>query len=263
MKNSKSKPQVAGKVWLVGAGPGDPDLLTVKALRVLQQADLILFDNLVSQDIRALFPKSVPAFYVGKRKDDHSIAQADLNALLVKKASQGMQIVRLKGGDPFVFGRGGEELLTLLQAGIDAEVVPGVTSASGCTTAAGIPLTHRGVSQGCTLVTAHAEHELSLDWKALASIGHTLVFYMGVSKAGMISQRLTANGLRGSTPAAIIENGCRPNQREYLGTVGELEKMVNTYQIQSPALIVVGDVVNLASQLRVMPGLDVLNQSCA
>jgi len=252
-----------GKVWLVGAGPGDPDLLTVKALRVLQQADLILFDNLVSSEIRELFPSAVPAFYVGKRKDDHSIPQNELNALLVKKARQGKNIVRIKGGDPFVFGRGGEELMALLRAGIDAEVVPGITSASGCTTAAGIPLTHRGVAQGCTFVTAHAETELNLDWRALAQLNHTIVFYMGVSCAGAISKRLLDHGLAANTPAAIIENGCRPDQRECLGYLDGLEQLVKDNKIQSPAIIVVGDVVNLAADLNWRNPLPVMNQSCA
>ncbi|WP_045858378.1 uroporphyrinogen-III C-methyltransferase [Teredinibacter purpureus] len=264
-QNPAIRPQSTkvGKVWLVGAGPGDPDLLTVKALRVIQQADLILFDNLVSQDIRALFPHAVPAFYVGKRKDDHSIAQQDLNALLLKKANQGLSVVRIKGGDPFVFGRGGEELMALIQAGVDAEVVPGITSASGCTTAAGIPLTHRGVAQGCTFVTAHGETELHLDWHSLAHIGHTLVFYMGVSRAHVIVKNLIGNGLAANTPAAIIENGCRPDQREIIGHLGELSQMVEKNKVQSPALIIVGEVVNLSSQLRAVPQMDMLNKSCA
>lgn len=261
--NPQSGRSEAGKVWLVGAGPGDPDLLTVKALRVLQQADLIFFDNLVSKQIRTLFPVAVPAFYVGKRKDNHSIPQQELNALLVKKARQGLNVVRIKGGDPFIFGRGGEELLTLRKAGIDAEVVPGITSASGCTTAAGIPLTHRGLSQGVTLVTAHGETDLSLDWAALASLNHTLVFYMGLSKAAWISTQLTANGLSPATPAAIIENGCRPDQREFTGRLDQLSALVAEHQISSPALIVVGEVVNLAIDLNWREPLEQLTQSCA
>lgn len=256
-----------GKVWLVGAGPGDPDLLTVKAHRVIQGADLVLFDNLVSHEIRALFPKSVPAFYVGKCKDNHSIAQKDLNNLLVKKAAEGLNVVRIKGGDPFVFGRGGEELLTLLQAGVNAEVVPGITSASGCTTNAGIPLTHRGLAQGCTFVTAHAETELSLDWNALAHINHTLVFYMGVSRADMISTKLTEAGLNPSTPVAIIENGCRDNQREVIGQIKDLVALIESHSVQSPALIVVGDVVSLANELnpelRAAASAETLNQHVA
>lgn len=261
---SNSKP---GKVWLVGAGPGDPDLLTVKALRVIQNADLVLFDNLVSHEIRALFPKSVPAFYVGKCKDNHSIAQKDLNSLLVKKAAKGLNVVRIKGGDPFVFGRGGEELLTLIKAGVDAEVVPGITSASGCTTAAGIPLTHRGMAQGCTFVTAHAETELSVDWDALAHINHTLVFYMGVSRADMIASNLLNAGLSAATPVAIIENGCRDNQREVIGQIKDLVSLVAENNVQSPALIVVGEVVSLANELnpelRAAVSAETLNQHVA
>lgn len=261
--SGSSQPPARGKVWLLGAGPGDPDLLTVKAARVLQQADLILFDNLVSDDIRSLFPKSVPAFYVGKRKDDHSIAQTDLNALLVKKARQGLNVVRIKGGDPFVFGRGGEELLALVKSGIDAEVVPGITSASACTTAAGIPLTHRGLSQGCTFVTAHAESELNLDWSALARVNHTLVFYMGVSRAETIRRQLTLYGMQENTPVAIIENGCRPQRREFIGELKDLQTLITQNGVQSPALIVVGHVVNLAAELNERVQLPELKQSCA
>ena len=245
-----SSGNVAGKVWIVGAGPGDPDLLTLRAYRAIQSADLILFDQLVSEEIRQTFPQSVPAFYVGKRKGDHSIAQKDLNVLLLKKAREGKNICRLKGGDPFVFGRGGEELITLLKAGIDAEVVPGVTAASGCSTYAGIPLTHRGMAQGCTFVTGHGESELNLNWQALATIKHTLVFYMGLSRADFIKSQLVENGMPSNTPAAIIENGCRQNQRVFTGTVAELPSMVANNNVESPALIVVGDVVSLAEQFN-------------
>lgn len=237
-----------GKVWLVGAGPGDPDLLTVKAHRIIQQADLILFDQLVSDSIKALFPNAVPAFYVGKVKNNHSIQQCDLNNLLVKKALQGLNIVRIKGGDPFVFGRGGEELHALLQAGVDAEIIPGITSASGCTTYADIPLTQRGLSQGCTFITAHAEKTLDLNWNALANLDHTLVFYMGVSQADLIMQRLSDAGMDVETPVAIIENGCRDNQREIIGTVANLSSMIAQENVQSPALIVVGAVVKMAAE---------------
>lgn len=237
-----------GKVWIVGAGPGDPELLTLKAIRAIENADLILFDHLVSESIRALFP-SVPAFYVGKKKNAHSIAQKDLNSLLIKHARAGKNICRLKGGDPFIFGRGGEEMLALVQTGIDVEVVPGVTSASGCATYAGIPLTHRGLSQGCTFVTAHGETEADIRWNSLVQLNHTLVFYMGLSRAEWIQKSLMENGMKGETPAAFIENGCRTNQRVITGTLDELADLVTRYQIQSPSLIVVGDVVNLAAQL--------------
>lgn len=239
-----------GKVWIVGAGPGDPDLLTLRALRVIQNADLILFDHLVSDAIRALFPQAVPAFYVGKKKDQHSIAQKDLNALLVKQARAGKNICRLKGGDPFVFGRGGEEMLALVQAGVEAEVVPGITSASGCATYAGIPLTHRGMSQGVSFITAHGETEANIDWQALVRLQHTLVFYMGLSRAQWIQQSLMAGGMCGKTPAALIENGCRNNQRLITGQLRELAALVQEYSVESPALILVGDVVALAAQLQ-------------
>lgn len=246
---SKSTPR-PGKVWLVGAGPGDPELLTLRAVRVIQAADLILFDQLVSDEIRALFPKQVPQFFVGKTRGNHSIAQHNLNALLVKKACQGLQVVRVKGGDPFIFGRGGEELLTLRQAGIDAEVVPGVTSASGASTYAGIPLTHRGMAQGCTLVTAQGEIDTSINWSALAQLNHTLVFYMGLSKAHWIGSELQKAGMAAEMPAALIENGCRKNQRVFITTVGQLAHTVQEHQVQSPALILVGEVVRLADQLQ-------------
>ncbi len=249
VKLPASAAHAAGKVWLVGAGPGDPDLLTVKALRVIQQADLILFDNLVSEEIRALFPAATRAIYVGKIKDDHSIPQQQLNELLVEKARKGLKVCRIKGGDPFVFGRGGEEMLRLKQAGVEVELVPGITAAAGCTSYAGIPLTHRGISQGCTLVTAHGEKSLDVNWQSLAGLQHTLVFYMGLSRAGMISAELIAAGMNNNTPAALIERGCCPQQRVIRGTLQELEMLVAKHDVQSPALIVVGDVTRLADQL--------------
>lgn len=247
---------VAGKVFLVGAGPGDPELLTLKALRVLESVDLILFDRLVSDEIRALFPASTPALYVGKVKDNHSVPQDQLNTLLVSQAQKGLNICRLKGGDSFVFGRGGEEMLALREAGVEVEVVPGITAGAGATSYAGIPLTHRGLAQGCSFITAHGEKELNIHWPSLAASGHTLVFYMGLSRAGMISRELCAAGLDASTPAALIENGCCSNQRVVTGTVAELEALVEREQVQSPALIVVGKVVALADQLAWFAGLN-------
>ena len=239
----------SGKVWLVGTGPGDPELLTMKAYKVIQEADLILYDNLVSEEIRALFPRGVPALYVGKCKDQHSIRQEDLNALLVKRAYQSKSIARVKGGDPFVFGRGSEEMLRLKAAGVDVEVVPGVTSASGCGTYAGIPLTHRGMATGVTLVTAHTKDDTPPDWDALARLNHTLVFYMGISKAQDILDGLVGSGSNVNTPVAIIENGCRPNQRNIITTLSELSKTAAEAKVKSPALIIVGEVVSLAEVL--------------
>lgn len=241
-----------GKVFLVGAGPGDAELLTVKALRIIQSADIIFYDYLVSPDIRALFPKNTPAIYVGKAKNQHSIAQEDLNQLLVQQALAGLTVCRIKGGDPFVFGRGGEELMELRSEGIESEVIPGITSASGCSTYADIPLTHRGISQGCTFVTGHAEKSLDVNWSALAQLNHTLVFYMGLTRAGDITRELLNAGMSANTPVAIIENGCRKNQRNIITELHDLPDAVAREQVQSPALIVVGQVVKLKSELELV-----------
>lgn len=250
LKLRSAKKSPAGKVWLVGAGPGDAELLTVKALRVINSADIIFYDYLVSPEIRALFPKNIPAHYVGKAKNQHSIKQEDLNQLLVAQAQSGLNVCRIKGGDPFVFGRGGEELLELRSAGIQAEVIPGITSASGCSTYADIPLTHRGLSQGCTFVTGHAEKSLDVNWAALAQLNHTLVFYMGLTRADEIAAQLLAGGLAASTPVAIIENGCRKNQRNIISTLGDFPAAVLREQVQSPALIIVGEVVRMQEKLQ-------------
>jgi uroporphyrin-III C-methyltransferase len=236
---------------LVGAGPGDADLLTMKALKAIQAADIIFYDQLVSDEICALFPKQTPALYVGKIKSNHSIPQEELNQLLVNQAQLGLKVCRIKGGDPFVFGRGGEELLELRKAGVDAEVIPGITSASGCSTYADIPLTHRGLSQGCTFVTGHAEKTLDINWSALAQLNHTLVFYMGLTRAGDISSNLLAGGLPPDTPVAIIENGCRKNQRNIISDLERFPLDVLREQVKSPALIVVGKVVAMHSQLQI------------
>jgi uroporphyrin-III C-methyltransferase len=247
----KARVHPTGKVWLVGAGPGDAELLTLKALRAINSADIIFYDQLVSEEICALFPKNTPALYVGKVKNNHSIPQEDLNQLLVNQAQLGLNVCRIKGGDPFVFGRGGEELLELRKAGVEAEVIPGITSASGCSTYADIPLTHRGIAQGCTFVTGHAEKTLDVNWNALAQLNHTLVFYMGLTRAGDISENLLAGGLAADTPVAIIENGCRKNQRDIISDLANFPAAVLTEKVQSPALIIVGQVVSLKEQLQV------------
>jgi len=239
-----------GQVSLVGAGPGDPDLLTIKALRSIETSDVIIFDNLVSERIRALFPKGSEAIYVGKIKGAHSSTQDEINRLLLKKAKQGLNICRLKGGDAFVFGRGGEEMLMLKSAGIHVDIIPGITAGAGCSSYAGIPLTHRGLSQGCTFVTAHAEKTLDIKWQALANLNHTLVFYMGLSKAQLIETELQQAGLASNTPVALIENGCCPDQRVITGTLTELNALVVEQQVKSPALIIVGEVVSLSEQLQ-------------
>ncbi len=248
-KPARASKAPMGKVWLVGAGPGDAELLTLKALRAIENADIIFYDQLVSAEIRALFPSNVPALYVGKSKNHHSIAQDDLNQRLADQALMGKKVCRIKGGDPFVFGRGGEELLILRRAGVDAEVVPGITAASGCSSSAHMPLTHRGISQGCTLVTGHGETEVTANWQALAQLTHTLVFYMGVSRSDEIATQLMTHGLKGDTPAAFIENGCRANQRVFVTTLEDLSETAEREAVRSPALIVVGDVVSLAEEL--------------
>lgn len=245
------QPKLAsGKVSLVGAGPGDPELLTLKALRAIESADLILFDQLVGEGIKALFPSSVPAFYVGKRIGAHSITQEELNKLIVKKAKEGLNIVRLKGGDPYMFGRGGEEMLALDKAGIEVEVIPGITAAAGCAASTKIPLTHRGMAQGCTFVTGHGETSLGHNWEALAQLNHTLVFYMGLTKAADIQNNLLGAQMNGNTPVAIIENGSRENQREIITDLQSLVAAVQEHRVASPALIIVGQVVEVHSMLQ-------------
>ena len=245
----------AGKVWLVGAGPGDPDLLTVKALRLLQSADVVVHDRLTPAELLVLARPDARLIDVGKRKSRHTLPQDDINALLVALALQGLKVVRLKGGDPFVFGRGGEELLALREAGVEAEVVPGVTSALAAAAGAGVPLTHRGLAQAVTFVTGHAavkdgeagEPELAepnLDWPVLSRPNHTLVVYMGVTAAGMLAARLIAAGRDASTPVLIVENASRADERRLLTRLAELPKAAAG--LDGPALLVIGEVAALA-----------------
>lgn len=243
--------QATGKVFLVGAGPGDPDLLTVKALRCIQQADVVLFDRLVSQEIRALINPKARRFYVGKADGCHHVAQDRIQELLAHWALQGLNVCRLKGGDPFIFGRGAEELQFLNQFSIEFEVVPGVTAAAGCAAYAGIPLTHRDHVQACTFVTGHLKDgSCDLDWAALASAKQTLVFYMGLKNAAEIASQLMQHGLASSTPVAVIEQGTTKQQRVKQSTLCCLEQTIAQYQLKSPSLIVVGDVVQLQQSLH-------------
>ncbi len=239
-----------GTVTLVGAGPGDPDLLTIKALRAIEQATLIVFDNLVSEAIRALFPSNAKTLFVGKSKGQHSATQDEINDIMITYAQSGQDVCRLKGGDAFVFGRGGEEMLLLTQKGIKVNVIPGITAASGCTTYAQIPLTHRGLAQSCTFITAHADKQLALNWTALAQLNQTLVIYMGLTKTDMIANQLVENGMDTTTPVAFIENGCTPKQRILTGQLSQLSQLKHQHQIQSPALIVIGHVVSVAEQMH-------------
>ena len=232
-----------GVVQIVGAGPGDPDLLTLRALRLLQDADVVVYDKLVGPEILGYARRDAGRIYVGKSKGCHSKSQDEINALLLREAQAGKRVVRLKGGDPFIFGRGGEEQAYLRAHGVEVEVVPGITAAAGCAAAAGIPLTHRGTAQAVTLLTGHAQDgEPDLDWAALARGGQTLVVYMGVSTAGVVARRLIEHGLGPSTPVAVVENGTLPNERSVTGQLGGLEALLRGRGITGPAVIIVGEV---------------------
>ena len=239
-----------GKVWLVGAGPGDPDLLTVKALRLLQSADVVVHDRLTPPELLVLARADARLIDVGKRKSRHTLPQDDINQLLVALGLQGLQVVRLKGGDPFVFGRGGEELLALRAAGVEAEVVPGVTSALAAAAGAGVPLTHRGLAQAVTFVTGHAAvkdgeaGEPDLDWAVLSRPNHTVVVYMGLTTAPMLAERLVAAGRAPSTPVLVVENASRSDERRVLTRLAELPKAAAG--LDGPALLVIGEVAALA-----------------
>ncbi|MGF1610466.1 MAG: uroporphyrinogen-III C-methyltransferase [Kiloniellales bacterium] len=249
-----------GIVYIVGAGPGDPDLLTLRALRLIQDADVIFHDKLVAPEILDYARRDAERVYVGKSKGNHAKSQDQINALMAAAALAGKRVVRLKGGDPFVFGRGGEEAAYLRERGVAVEVVPGITAATGCAAAADIPLTYRGLAQAVTFVTGHAAAEgqgggePDLDWAALARGRQTLAIYMGVSTAGSIARRLIEAGAEPGRPAAIIENGTRPEQRVVSGRLADLERLVARYGITGPALIVVGEVVSLAN-IETLPAL--------
>ncbi|MBL4911391.1 MAG: uroporphyrinogen-III C-methyltransferase [Alteromonadaceae bacterium] len=243
----KKKSQLqAGEVALVGSGPGDPELLTIKVLRFIEQAEVAIYDRLVSAEIMALLPEHCEKLYVGKEQAKHCVPQAGINEMLAEQALLGKKVLRLKGGDPFVFGRGGEEAEYLLARGISCHVASGITAASACTTYAGIPLTHRGIAQGCTFITGHLQNDgqLNLPWQSLVSDCQTVVFYMGINSLPMISAELIAHGRAASTPAAIIRNGTRCDQQVLRGTLASLPELVIKNNIKPPALIVLGKVVN-------------------
>jgi uroporphyrin-III C-methyltransferase len=234
-----------GVVWLVGAGPGDPDLLTVKALKVLGKADVVVHDGLVSDEILSLAPQGARLISVAKRKARHTLPQEEINRLLVAFALEGLTVVRLKGGDPFVFGRGGEELEACRQAGVDCQVVPGVTAALAASASAGGPLTHRGAAQAVTFVTGHAAHgDPDLDWVSLARANHTVVVYMGLSTSGLISARLIEAGRDAATPALVVLNASRAGEQRIVTTLAGLEAA--TAGLKGPALLMVGEAMALA-----------------
>ncbi|MEZ5653917.1 MAG: uroporphyrinogen-III C-methyltransferase [Burkholderiaceae bacterium] len=244
------RPLRAGEVALIGTGPGDPELMTLRALRLLRQADVVLYDNLVSAEIMALAPPAAERIYVGKRRNDHAMRQEAINALMVEKAREGHRVVRLKGGDPFVFGRGGEEIESLSEQGVGFQVVPGITAALGIAAYAGIPLTHRDHAQACVFVTGHLKNgTMDLDWAGLARPHQTIVCYMGFLGLHELCRQLRAHGLPAHTPAAIIQQGTTEHQRVVVGDLDCLPARAEAAQLRAPTLIIVGTVVGLAGKL--------------
>lgn len=239
-----------GEVYLVGGGPGDPDLLTFRALRLMQQADVIVHDRLVSQGVLDLSRRDAERIYVGKEKSKHAVPQEDINHMLVRLAKEGKRVCRLKGGDPFIFGRGGEEIETLAAEGVPFQVVPGITAASGVSTYTGIPLTHRDYSQSVVFVTGHKKDgSMNLNWDALAHENQTIVFYMGLHGVDTICEKMIAHGMSADTPMALVQKGTTPDQKVFKGTLTTMPEIVATTKIIPPTLIIVGKIVELSDKL--------------
>lgn len=248
----KSDRQCGGRVVLVGAGPGDPDLLTLRGLREIEAAQVVVYDRLVSEAILARVPVGAARIDVGKRLHHHPVPQEEINQLLIRLARSGRSIVRLKGGDPLVFGRGGEEVIALREAGIPCEVVPGITSAQGCAAAMAMPLTHRGLASGVRYITGHCRQDeaLDFDWAGLADKRTTLVVYMGLANIREIAAALVAHGRAAKTPALAISRGTQPDGRSIATTLGALADDVTDAGLESPVLFVIGEVADLARQDR-------------
>lgn len=239
-----------GEVFLVGAGPGDPELLTLKAYRIITSADVMLYDRLVSQEIMDLVPPETELIHVGKQRANHSLPQDKINDRLVELAQAGKRVVRLKGGDPFIFGRGGEELETLAEAGVRFQVVPGITAASGCAAYAGIPLTHRDFAQSVRFVTGHLKNDTcDLPWKDFVQNNQTLVFYMGLVGLPIITRSLMAQGMDEQMPVALVAKGTTPDQQVVVGELWDIVERVHRSGVQAPTLIIIGQVVKLRSRL--------------
>lgn len=251
MSNDIATKSSDGQVFLVGAGPGDPELLTIKARRLLEEADVLVYDRLVSDAVLELVPAGVLKIFVGKTPGNHPAPQESINDMLVRLARAGHRVVRLKGGDPFVFGRGGEEALHLVRHGISYEVVPGVTAALACAAYAGIPLTHRGLAGSLRLVAGHCRGDLplDLDWRGLADENTTLVFYMALMNLGEVRSRLLAAGLPGTTPAGLVESGTTERQRSIATTLEELVRAARSHRVGTPTVVIIGRVAALAAEL--------------